>query len=71
VLELKGKIESAGAARVVAAMDTDADLIEALVGLGYRRDEARSALGHVGKEARGAEARLKAALKVLAAGRKK
>ena len=42
-----------------------ADLLEALSNLGYRRDEAKVALGKVGNEVVGVEDRLKAALKIL------
>ena len=46
-------------------MDVDQDLVEALVGLGYRRDEVRAAVSKLGAEPKELEARLKAALKIL------
>jgi Holliday junction resolvasome RuvABC DNA-binding subunit len=46
-------------------MQTDSDLVEALTGLGYRRDEARAALGKVDTAVTGTEDRLKAALRIL------
>ncbi len=67
ILELKTKVESARSSAMVERMDTDADLIEALASLGYRRDEARVALARVDSGAKSAEERLKAALKVLSA----
>ncbi len=65
ILELKSKVKSAASGAVVEKMQTDADLVEALVSLGYRREEARSALGKIEGEVTGAEERLKAALKIV------
>lgn len=65
ILELKSKVQVASSGAVVEKMQTDSDLIEALVSLGYRRDEARSALGKVDSAVAGTEDRLKAALKIL------
>lgn len=65
ILELKSKVKTAASGEVVEKMQSDADLVEALVSLGYRRDEARAALGKVGTDAEGTEARLKAALRIL------
>lgn len=65
IVELRGKVESAKSGLVVEKMETDADLVEALVNLGYRREEARAALGKVGPKISGMEARLKAALAAL------
>lgn len=65
ILELKTKVESASSGAVVEKMQTDSDLVEALVSLGYRRDEARSALGKLDTGMTGTEERLKAALKIL------
>lgn len=65
VLELKGKVRVGGAEEMVRKMEGDSDLVETLVGLGYRRDQAKSALEKVNKETVGLEARLREALKVL------
>jgi Holliday junction DNA helicase RuvA len=65
ILELKGKIRMGGAEEMVRKMEGDSDILETLVGLGYRRDQARSALEKVHKDAVGLEARLKEALKIL------
>jgi len=65
IVELKTKVQSAKSGAVVEKMETDADLLEALASLGYRRDEARVALGKVDATVTGTENRLKAALKIL------
>jgi len=65
IVELKTKVQSATSGLVIEKMETDADLVEALTSLGYRRDEAHAALGKVDETVRGAEERLKAALAVL------
>ncbi len=66
IVELKNKVQAATSGDVVEKMQTDSDLMEALASLGYRREEARAALAKVGKDVEGAEARLRAALAVLA-----
>lgn len=71
IIELRTKVQAAKSEATVAKMETDSDLLEALTSLGYRRDEARAALGKVGKEVEGTEARLRAALAVLAANKQK
>jgi Holliday junction DNA helicase RuvA len=65
IVELRTKVQSAKSGLVVEKMDTDADLIDALTGLGYRREEARGALAKVDPKLRGMEERLKAALALL------
>lgn len=65
VLELKGKVGSDKAAAKVVLMESDADIIEALVGLGYRRDQAKETVRKVGDGILNTEARLKEALKIL------
>lgn len=69
VLELKGKIRAGGAEDLVKKMEGDSDLLETLVGLGYRRDQAKSALEKVKKETTGLEARLREALRALGNGK--
>jgi Holliday junction resolvasome RuvABC DNA-binding subunit len=46
-------------------MGTDADLIETLVNLGYRREDAKTALRNAPAEISGIEERLRAALRAL------
>jgi Holliday junction DNA helicase RuvA len=65
ILELKGKILSSGSDTVVQRMEGDGDLIETLTSLGYRREQAKAAVGRVDQTIVGLEARLKAALKIL------
>ncbi len=45
-------------------MESNQDLIEAVVGLGYRRDQVRAAVSKAGAEG-SLEERLKAVLKIL------
>lgn len=68
IVELRTKVQSAKSGLVVEKMETDADLLEALTSLGYRRDEARAALGKIEQNVEGTEARLKAVLKILGRG---
>ena len=65
IVELRSKVQSAKSGLVIEKMETDADLIEALSSLGYRREEARAALAKVDAKVVGVEARLKAALALL------
>lgn len=65
ILELKGKVRAEASEEAVRKMESDADIVEALANLGYRREEAKAALGKLGEKPAELEARLKAALKVL------
>ena len=65
ILDLKTKVSSEKSEATVGKMDTDVDLVETLVGLGDRRDQAKTALGKVDEKIMNLEERLKAALKVL------
>ncbi len=65
IVELRGKVESAKSGLVVEKMEGDADIVEALASLGYRREEARTALAKVDSKVRGMEERLRAALGAL------
>jgi Holliday junction DNA helicase RuvA len=65
IIELRGKVASTRSGEVVEKMDTDADLVDALSNLGYRREEARSVLAKIPREVAGVEARLKEALRLL------
>ena len=66
IVELRSKVQSAKSGSVVEKMEGDADIVEALTGLGYRREEARAALGKIDPKIKGTEDRLKAALAMLA-----
>jgi Holliday junction DNA helicase RuvA len=65
IIELRGKVQSATSGATVDKMQTDSDLVEALMSLGYHRDQARVALGKVDETIVGTENRLRAALAVL------
>jgi len=65
IVELRTKVQSSKSGLVIDKMETDADLLEALASLGYRREEARVALTKVDTKISGTEDRLKAALKIL------
>ncbi|MBI5220449.1 MAG: Holliday junction branch migration protein RuvA [Candidatus Liptonbacteria bacterium] len=65
ILELRNKVTAAESAETIARMGTDTDLVEALAGLGYRREDAKSALGRVDQSLVNLEDRLRAALKIL------
>ena len=65
IVELKNKVQSAKAGSVVEKMEADADLIEAISNLGYRRDEVRAALSKVDQKITDVSEQLKAALKIL------
>ncbi len=65
ILDLKSKVSAERSETTVGKMDTDVDLVETLVGLGYRREQAKVALGKVDGKITNLEERLKAALKVL------
>lgn len=64
IIELRDKITSFGTHGSHARAD-DADTLEALISLGYSRQEAREALKAISKETTGAGERLTEALKVL------
>ena len=65
IVELRTKVQSAKSGMVVEKMESGADIIEALVSLGYSRDQARSALAKVDPKITEMEPRLKAALAIL------
>ncbi|MEK7195476.1 MAG: Holliday junction branch migration protein RuvA [Patescibacteria group bacterium] len=65
VLELRNKVQSEMSEIAVKKMESDVDLAETLIGLGYRRDEAKSALAKVEDGVVNIEDRLKAALRIL------
>ena len=65
IVELRGKVGVASSEVAVRLMESDADVLEALLALGYKRDVARSALEKIESGIKGVEVRLKAALKIL------
>lgn len=65
ILELRSRVRTAEGGVTVAKMETDADLVETLASLGYRKEQAKAALDKVAREVTGLEERLKAALKHL------
>jgi len=65
IVELRGKLAGFASEDAVRRMDTDTDLIDTLVSLGYRRDDARIALRAISPDAHDLEARLKKALAYL------
>ena len=69
ILDLRNKVKSEQSEESVKKMESDADIVETLTGLGYRRDEVKVALQKVDDKIVSLEARLKAALKILS-GRK-
>lgn len=70
VLELRDKIKSMGTEGTVKKMEEDNDIVSALVGLGYSKDQVIGALKNVSQDKSGLEDRLKEALKILG-GKKK
>lgn len=65
IIDLKGKVIAKESTSTVRRMEGDSDLVETLTNLGYRRDQAKAAVGHIEESVTGLEARLKAALKIL------
>ena len=64
ILELKNKVSIDNAERTISQMESDADLIDTLTGLGYRKDQVKAALAKV-EPGDNLEQKLKAALKLL------
>ncbi|MEK7093837.1 MAG: Holliday junction branch migration protein RuvA [Patescibacteria group bacterium] len=65
IVELRSKVQVDHASETVQGMDSDSDILEMLVGLGYRKDQVTQALRKIAETVTGTEGRLKAALKVL------
>ncbi len=63
VLELKGKLAGVGSAEALASMESDVELEETLVSLGYSHAQAKIALEKVGPKVTGFKERLREALK--------
>lgn len=65
IVELRGRVAAAGAQGLVAEMEGDSDLVEALVTLGYKRADTRDAVSKIDKKIEGIDARIKEALRLL------
>lgn len=63
VLELRGKLFMPESADAVAQMESDVDLEEALVSLGYSKQQARAAIAKLDPRTEGLSARLKEVLR--------
>ena len=64
ILELKGKLSSLSGG-VMSSLESDLEVEEALIGLGYSRQQARRAIDQIDKNLKGLELKIKAALKAL------
>ncbi len=71
VFELREKITLPDAPRAAAQIAKDADVVEALVNLGYRRREAREAVARLDASLTTVEERLRAALAALTAAKRR
>lgn len=65
ILELRGKLGREGSKELVGIMESDHDIVEALVGLGYTKSQAKSAISKVDEKLKKLEERIRAALKIL------
>lgn len=65
VLELQNRIKLPKANALSQAMGVNAEVEEALVGLGYNRSDVRKVLGEVGNDKKTLEERLREALKIM------
>ncbi|MFH1759027.1 MAG: Holliday junction branch migration protein RuvA [Patescibacteria group bacterium] len=65
VLELKTKLAGLGSGEIVKGMESDVELEEALVSLGYSRLQARRTIEAIGEKETRLEDRLKQALKIV------
>ncbi|TSC82840.1 MAG: holliday junction DNA helicase RuvA [Parcubacteria group bacterium Gr01-1014_20] len=66
ILELSGRVVAPRADEVVKKMEIDQDIVETLVGLGYRKDEAQRVISKIDASVQDINSRLKLALKILA-----
>lgn len=63
IVELKGKVENTGEGE--ALVGGDSEVIDALVGLGYKVNDVRDALKKIGTKTTGTNERIRAGLKML------
>jgi len=65
ILELKNKVDVGGAEHVVAKMESDDEVLEALATIGYPRNKISSVLSKLDPKKKSTEERFKEALKML------
>ena len=65
ILELRGKLGREGTAGLVGIMESDQDILEALVNLGYTKYQAKDALSQIDPKIVKVEERIRATLKIL------
>jgi len=65
ILELKDRVITEGDDRTVEIMESDNDVLDALLNLGYSRRDAKRAIGEIDKSLTGTSERLKDALKKI------
>ena len=65
ILELRGKFGREGTGQLVGIMESDQDITEILVNLGYTKYQAKDALSQIDSKLIKIEERIKAALKIL------
>lgn len=65
VLELRGKLQAISSEKIVKQMESDLDIEEALVGLGYTRQQVKNAISKIDPEIKNLEDRIKEALKKI------
>lgn len=65
ILELRSKLTQEGSEKIVGAMESDHDIVEALSNLGYGKSQAREALSQVDSRVTKMEDRIKQALNLL------
>lgn len=65
VLELRGKLAVIGTEDTVRMMESDVELEEVLISLGYNKMEARTAISKISDEAKTIEAKLKEVLRLI------
>lgn len=63
IVELRDKIKSVGGEESLKEMERDSDIYEAMVNLGYTREQAKAAIRKIEPELKGLNERLKDALK--------
>jgi holliday junction DNA helicase RuvA len=63
VLELKDKLKTSGSPHLVSLMESDVELEETLVSLGYTKVQAKEAIEKINPDTKGFKNRLKEALK--------
>ncbi len=65
IVELKSKVKAEHATKVVEGMDSDSDVVEMLVGLGYRKEQVVNVLRALPETVTSVEMKVKQALKIL------